>query len=165
MDMNRRKEQFSDAFVRAAAAVAGFATSKPSVDDDSVDWVIHQAGGQGAIRSPRLELQLKCTASPDSNEAGFRYHLSLKNYIDLSAGNLMVPRILVLVVVPMDIDNWLRMTDEHLVLRNCAYWASLRGLPQTSNSSSVLVELPRASRFDAKALDRLMTRVGAGEPP
>ena len=54
MDLDMQKEQFSRAYVQAVAACAGFAFSIPSVDDDSVDMSIHQTGGGGTIRSPRL---------------------------------------------------------------------------------------------------------------
>jgi hypothetical protein len=165
MELNRQKEQFGNAFIHAAAAAAGFATCKPDVDDDSIDWIIHQSGGSGLVHSPRLELQLKCTARPEADAAGFRYALGTKNYRDLIRSDLLVPRILVLVVMPEQVKDWLRMTDDHLILRNCAYWTSLRGLPQTGNASSVVVRFPCAQRFDADALDNLMSRVGSGACP
>jgi hypothetical protein len=56
-----QKEQLSYAYVQAVSACAGFAWSRPSVDDDSVDMMLSKKGGHGAIRSPRLEIQLKCT--------------------------------------------------------------------------------------------------------
>jgi len=37
VDLNQRKEQFSNAYVRAVASVAGFTLAKPEVDDDSID--------------------------------------------------------------------------------------------------------------------------------
>jgi len=165
MDPNQQKEQFSDAFIHAAAAAAGFATSKPSVDDDSIDWMIHQTGGKGSIRSPRLELQLKCTGAPDIEAAHLRFDLNVKNYRELIPEDLMVPRILVLVVVPQDAESWLHMTEESLILRNCAYWISLRGLPPKENENTVVVRLPRVQRFDADALSSMMNRIGAGELP
>jgi hypothetical protein len=40
VDLNAQKEQFSRAYVFAVAAVAGYATYTPSVDDDSFDlWI------------------------------------------------------------------------------------------------------------------------------
>jgi hypothetical protein len=96
MELNRQKEQSGNAFLHAAAAAAGFATCKPGVDDDSVDWIIHQSGGSGAVHSPRLEVQLKCTACPEADPSGFRYSLGTKNYRDLIRIDLLVPRILVL---------------------------------------------------------------------
>ncbi len=92
MELNRQKEQFGNAFIHAAAAAAGLATCRPGVDEDSVDWIIHQSGGSGTIRSPRLEVQLKCTACPEGDTEGFRYPLGTKNYRDLIRVDLLVPR-------------------------------------------------------------------------
>jgi hypothetical protein len=47
MDLNTQKEQFSNAFIVAVAAAAGFTTGQWDVDDDSIDWQIAAAGGRG----------------------------------------------------------------------------------------------------------------------
>ncbi len=62
MDINQQKEQFSITYIRAIAAVAGYSLYRPEIDNDSVDLGIVARGGTGIILSPRLELQLKCTA-------------------------------------------------------------------------------------------------------
>src|SRR5690242_12122969 len=72
----RQKEESSNAFIQAASAAAGLAATKPAVDDDSVDWMIAEAGGNGALRSSKLELQLKCTATPDFSDGVLRYALA-----------------------------------------------------------------------------------------
>lgn len=102
MDTKQRKEQFSQAFVQAIAACAGFAWSKPSVDEDSVDMMLSKKGGSGTLRSPRLELQLKCTEKEAmiASDGTFSYSIPLKNYDDLRDTSLHIPRILVVVFVP-----------------------------------------------------------------
>ena len=63
VDLNLQKEQFSRAYVPAIAAAAAFAAEEPLVDDDSVDMEICARGGEGTTKSPRLEVQVKCTSS------------------------------------------------------------------------------------------------------
>ncbi len=94
MTIKMQMEEFSRAYVKAVAACAGFATSVPSVDDDSVDVNLHQRGGGGTVRSPKLDLQLKCTAGPSPVEDTFSHSLKLKNYDDLRVENVLVPRYL-----------------------------------------------------------------------
>ena len=48
--------------MQAVTAAAGYNVYKPEVDDDSVDLGIAARGGKGTFRSPKLELQLKCTS-------------------------------------------------------------------------------------------------------
>ena len=165
MDLNKQKEQFSNAFVMAVAAAAGFVTGKWDVDDDSIDWQVAASGGRGTRRSPRLELQLKCTASPSIADGSIRFPLSAKNYEDLIPQNISVPRILVVVIVPTLVSDWFTLSDESLILRNCAYWVSLRGLQPSENEVSVTVDVPIAQRFDVSALGAMMERVRAGELP
>lgn len=165
LDAKQQKEQYSNAFIHAAAAVAGFATAKPSVDDDSIDWTLSQRGGTGAIRSPKLDVQLKCTEIATLLETDVRYRLDLKNYDELRPTNVQTPRILVVVLVPEDMGTWFLMDETTLALRSCAYWYSLRGMPPTANLDNITLHIPRVQRFDAIALSQMMARIGQGNPP
>src|SRR4051794_902475 len=107
MDLNQRKEQFSVAYLRAVSAVAGLALAPPNVDDDSVDWTVYATGQSGLPRRPRLDLQLKCTARDVLAEDAVKFPLKIKNYDDLRTDDLHTPRILVVLVVPEDMGDWL----------------------------------------------------------
>ncbi|HAZ46516.1 MAG TPA: hypothetical protein DDW76_23550 [Cyanobacteria bacterium UBA11369] len=47
-------------------------------------------------------------------------------------------------------------------MRRCAYWISLRGQPQTSNTESVTVYLPRLQLFTVNTLKTLMQQIQSG---
>lgn len=100
MDPSQQKEQFSIAWVRTVVSVAGYAVYQTSVDDDSVDLGIAMRGGRGTVRSPRLEVQLKCTAAPNWQSDLMRFPLKRKNYDDLRVDNVLAPRMLIVVCVP-----------------------------------------------------------------
>ena len=165
MTLDQQKEQFSYAYVRAVAAVAQIAVTTPTVDDDSVDLIFHQRGGAGNIRSPRLEAQVKCTAAATLTATNVGYPLKLKNYDDLRPTNILVPRILITVVVPDDLNDWLNHSEQELALRNCGYWLSLRGEPATTNTANVTVYLPRTTQFTVAELTGIMQRIGNGQNP
>jgi hypothetical protein len=116
MDINQQKEQFSITYIRAIAAVAGYSLYRPEVDNDSVDLGIVSRGGTGRILAPRLELQLKSTARNISNENYINYPLILKNYNDLKI-NALVPRILVVLLIPEKVTDWIKQTEDELCLR------------------------------------------------
>jgi hypothetical protein len=88
----------------------------------------------------------------------------LKNYNDLRAP-CHVPRLLVVVCVPADVDAWLTATPEALVLRRCAYWRSLRGLPPADTETRKTVHIPRSQRFEPRALAALMATIARGDTP
>ena len=168
MDLSSQKEKFSEAYVLAVAATAGYGTYKPSPDDDSVDFGIaartsSQANGVVTMRSPRLELQLKCTAAPSGDSLSFP--LKLKNYEELRANNFVIPRILVVVLVPELATDWLAHSETELCMRRCGYWVSLRGKPATSNTKNITIQIPRQNQFTVLALQAMMQRLAQGELP
>jgi hypothetical protein len=168
MNPEKRKELFSRAHVAAIASAAGF-TFRPldENDDDSCDAMISARGGPGPRTSPRLEIQLKSTASPqfDKDNARLRFPLKQKNYVDLIDENTSVPRILAVVVVPRLSASWVRLTEDSLILFHCCYWRSLAGLPPTDNKVSTAVEIPRSNLFTVEALTGIMLRIARGGRP
>ena len=165
MDINRQKEQFSNAYLLAVATVAGYSLYKPAVDDDSVDWGIAASGEVGRVRSPRLELQLKSTSRDVLSAVELRYPLKLKNYDDLRLDKFVIPRILLVVFLPENRSDWLQQSEEELCLRYCGYWVSLRGMPETPNTATVTVTLPRVNLFTPNALQFIMQLIGEGYKP
>jgi len=100
MDLNLQKEQFSNAYLRAVAASAGFQIYKPEPDIDKSDWVIAAPGPKRTTRSPKVEVQLKCTSREVLRPDQLAFFIDLDTYDNLRDPNHMVPRILVVVVVP-----------------------------------------------------------------
>jgi hypothetical protein len=156
------QEQFSNAFILAVASLAGCAAAKPYPDVDSIDWIL---SCRLAPRRPKLDLQIKSTARDAGHPQSIAYPLKRRNYDDLVLTNLLTPRLLVLVVVPPQPEQWLTFSPEHLVLRRSAYWCSLAGLPASKNAESVTVQVPRANLFDVAALTRLMQSINEGGAP
>ncbi len=167
MDENHQKEQFSLAYVRAVAAVAGFGTGHPAPDDDSVDLTLYATATGRTERRPRLDLQVKCTSQGVRVPEEVRFGLKVKNYNDLRppATAFLVPRILVVVVVPEAAADWLVQTEDELAMRHCGYWLSLHGSPETDNQESVTVTIPRQQVFSPEGLQGIMQRVNDGGAP
>jgi hypothetical protein len=165
MTIDDQKEQFSFAYARAVAAVAQIAVSEPTVDDDSVDLSFKRKGGGGIVRSPQLDAQVKCTESASVHPDHVAYPLKLKNYEELRPTNLLVPRILIVVTVPVDLVDWLNHSEPELAMRKCGYWVSLRGMAATVNQTNVTVHLPRVNHFTVAQLQQIMQRIGNGQTP
>ncbi|HEY8376472.1 MAG TPA: DUF4365 domain-containing protein [Nannocystis sp.] len=165
--MSQQQRLFSEAYVKAVAAAAGYCTYVPSVDDDSVDMGIAARGSGAVCRSPRVEVQIKSLLvdeAPVGDSWSF-YDLKRKNYDDLRHTDFAVPRILVVVRVPRHVSQWLEQTPDALLLRHCGYWVSLRGLPESSNTTKVVVRLPLAQVFTVEQLQGIMGRISKGAQP
>jgi hypothetical protein len=162
---NKKNNLAIPTYLQAVITVAGYSLYKPFVDDDSVDWGIAAKGGAGIVQAPRLELQLKSTSRDVLDDKVIRYPLKLKNYDDLILNNYATPRILVVVIVPENLQNWLKQTEEELCLRHCGYWLSLRGMPSTTNTTNITVTIPKINQFTVAALQSIMLGISQGVKP
>lgn len=153
-----REEALSRAYVDAVAAGAGYIVATMNFDRDGIDVEI-RAGG--ALR-PCLDLQLKATINlGEANGGEFRFPLKRRNY-DLLRLPTMVPRLLVVLSLPADESEWLSVTAEQLILRRCAFWANLTGLPETVNKDSDTVSILEKNLFDVEGLKALMKDASNG---
>lgn len=155
---NDRAEALSRAYISAVVAGAGYTLAPQDFDRDGVDVQIRAGGAM----HPSLDLQLKATARLNRADDGeFRYPLRRRNY-DLLQAPALVPRLLVVLDLPKDENQWLSVSVDELVIRRCAYWADLRGLPETDNEESVTVTIRQRNRFDVENLRDLMKRARRG---
>jgi len=162
---NEQKQQLSVAYVHAVAAMAGYRCQVQTPDEDSVDVTICATGHVHATsiaRSPKLDVQLKATSSILPEQDFFSFQLGLKNYNDLR-GDSLVPKILVVLILPKGRGQWLETSEECMISRHGAYWTSLTGCPETQNTRSVSVRMPRTQRFTVDQLHNLMVRISKRE--
>jgi hypothetical protein len=157
MHPNTRKERFSLAYIAAIAAKAGFDLVEPPVDVDSIDGALICHAG----RRPRIEFQAKATARDLLGDNEIAFPLPVKNYDDLRL-DVIIPRYLIVVVLPENDADWLSHSEDELILRHCGYWTSLAGLPDTDNKTSVTVRIPRAQQLNPDALRTLMQTANQG---
>ncbi|MER9124261.1 DUF4365 domain-containing protein [Mesorhizobium sp. M0959] len=158
MARTAQQECFGDAFLLAVAGVAGCAASLRRPDDDSIDWTLSCR----LSRRPKIDVQMKTWVGDDGSADPIRYPLKPKNYSDLILTDILAPRILVVVTIPKDINEWMVLSGEQIVLRRCAYWTSLSGQPQRDNESSVTVSVPRSNVMTVEALQGMMRRINEG---
>jgi hypothetical protein len=162
---NDVKEELSYAYVHAIASRAELACEVVRRDRDSIDLYIRARGRlhpESTLMSPQLGVQLKASVIDPLPEGAFDFRLTRKNYDDLRQRS-MVPRILVVFAMPNDPARWLAMSEDELVLRRCAYWCSLLGLPDSPNEKYQEVRLDRTNVFTGEALRGLMLRASREE--
>ena len=163
---NHRQESLCRAYAQAVAGRAGLAVTVPS-PDYGIDMGLRFVEEQGQVRfdaGVQLDLQLRSTTRAPVSETHVSFDLDVRTY-DSLRGTPPVPRILVVLLLPEDEDQWLSQTQDELVLRHCAYWISLRGAAAISATSSVRVPIPRAQVFSAQAAQDIVDRLRRGEFP
>lgn len=138
MFITTQKEEFSYAYISAVASTAGysFQIAPRPLDMVGVDVTITGLVFPGSRRRTRLDLQLKCTSQDILDNENIKFPLEIKNYNELINSNPNDdPLLLVVVLVPEKVEDWLRQSETELCLRRCAYWVSLRGQPESTNST------------------------------
>lgn len=163
--ITQRKEQISVAFINALAAAKGLKTYDYAIDDESVDIGLTAKGHVGDYRNPRIEIQLKCTETPSFHSDGLHFVLKRKNYEDLSATDLHVPKILVVLTVASNPEDWLHydIKSEAFLMYCKAYWLSLKGkeaLPEEQQSKTVVI--PTTQEFNLDSLLQVVSDSGTG---
>lgn len=162
--VSARQDHFSGAYIRAVCAVTGCGCAKPEPDDDKIDYII-SSRVIGAVKTkPKIDIQVKCQMSGIATGGDqIPYPLDLETYNNLRDPLVTNPRYLVVVLVHSDLEEWLVQTEEALTFRHCAYWCSLKGLPESTNATSQTVYLPRVNLFTPAVLRTMMERASNGE--
>jgi hypothetical protein len=155
---NLRQEALSRTYVRAIAARAGVICGGTE-NDLGFDLLlrsveIHEQ--QYWDSGPQLDVQLKSTTRAEFRENSIVHDLEVRAYNLLRQENVNRPRILVLLVLPEDESEWLTQSEEALILRRCAYWASLRGAEPSTAHTTVRIKIPRANVFSVESLQALI---------
>lgn len=163
---NHIKEGLSRAYILAVAHRAGFNCSLREFDY-GIDGTFHDVkirGGRRVESGFAIDFQAKASEACVLEDGELVYDLEAKSHRDLTepAGTA---RILIVLALPQNPDEWLRISADALVMKRCAWWISLRGQPPTTNKDSHRVRIPRASTLDVRSLTEMMGRVRAGGLP
>jgi len=162
------QEQLSLAYGQAVAAAAGCAFERRGVDHYGVDGSFHHATASNDdfdFDPKQVEAQLKCTTQNHLGEVTLAYPgLKKQHYNRLRTPKVNTPRILIVMLVPPDVEDWLLQSETDLVVTGCAYWVSLRDQDPISTATTT-VHLPRANVFGVESLLDMMQRVGEGGLP
>ena len=74
-----------------------------------------------------------------------------------------MPMILILYVMPLEETEWIKVSPRETVMKRCAWWCSLQGLPHTSNTDKLLISIPIHPILTPEALKELLEKTRRGE--
>lgn len=160
------KEGLSRAYTIAVAHRAGLNISLSSEFDYGIDGNFRDVkifGNRRAETGYNIDFQLKATINAEVLDDCIKYTIEAKNYNDLVNENVGTPRILILLRVPSDKSEWLNISENETILKNCAWWCSLYGQEPTHNNSSKTIRIPRNQILDVDSLQKIMGKVKRGE--
>jgi uncharacterized protein DUF4365 len=158
---SRLQGNYGEAYVRVIAASAGLRVSKEEPEPEGVDLLITRVlPGEHRARA-RAEVQVKTASSVATRDGYIRYPMQRADYLSLTGTvgvELDIPRYLVLVVVPPEMDRWAVIGDDCLTLHRHAYFADLMGPSQLQDGQqSLTVSVPCTNLLTPAALLALVS--------
>lgn len=162
-----RKEGLSRAYALAVGYKAGMNCQVGFGFDYKVDGsyreveVLHN--GERVDSGFQIDFQLKATKNLTIKETEVSYDLDASTYNDLVKTTRAIPRLLVVLKLPEEESEWLEISEDNTILKNCAWYISLKGLPPTQNTSKKTIKIPRDQILTPETLTELMETVKVGE--
>jgi len=156
------ESELSYAYLHAVCSKAGLSCKQGDRHDDGagVDAEIIYRGplNHPYLREIQLNIQLKATTlQPVVSNGCFSYFLQgAKRYDKLRTDNSVIYKILVVLFLPENPDEWLRCSAEELVLKNAAYWINLYGAPLVDTTSGTTIYIPTSNILTPEALINLV---------
>lgn len=163
-----KMEDMSEAYLRALCAANGYSVDRGSHDNDGVDITVRckgQVDSDSTLYSTSLDIQLKSSFSKivEHEDGSITYPLEVKNYKSLIDSRRMIPLILVVFQMHNDENLWVEQTSDWLKITKCAYWISLKGQPDTQNTSTINIEIPAQNLLTKDSLKGIMSRISKQE--
>jgi hypothetical protein len=163
--------QLSYAYLHAVVSHAGFDCqhATPSQDKQGIDAIIAAYGSfPDSIKTQvTINVQLKATIEqPVDNGTHLSYFVKeIKRYDKLRDNHCDPARILVVLFLPPQHADWLSHSENELILKNCAYWVSLRNAPGSENDTGKTVKIPKEQMLNVENLKTLVKRLAQGDIP
>lgn len=166
MTEEHTKEQLSVAYAQAISAYAGLSFQEYNSDyglDARINDIQYSPDRRRYWQTGfGIDIQLKSTINAKIQSGIIIYDLEVKNYKDLIQLDIGTPRILILFVLPKNRKDWVQVSCNEMKLEKCAYWCSLKGLPDTQNGQKVRIKIPGSQVLTTEELVRLMNMVKRG---
>ena len=166
------ESELSYAYLHAICSKAGLSCKQGDRHDDGagVDAEIIYRGEleHPYLKEIQLNIQLKATTiQPAVTDGYFSYFFQgVKRYDKLRTNNSPIYKILVVLFLPEEPDEWLKCSAEELILKKAAYWINLYGAPEIETSTGTTIYIPTSNILTPEALMNLVNwAVNKNIPP
>lgn len=163
----QRKSLLSEYLLALMASVAGFKVSRDNLDH-GIDLSIlsvrpyHLNGKIRYMNSGKaIDIQVKCTNENaiSRTEQVIKYDLEVKNFNDLiirRIENEVTPLILVIMVLPANIDKWISETDSKYTINIQKYWYYPdMDMDLSLNQRTIRLEIPIENKLNERIIPEL----------
>ncbi|MDZ5623336.1 DUF4365 domain-containing protein [Nocardioides sp. HM23] len=152
---------FGEAWLHAAAAGCGHLHGPhATLDLIKADILLTLRGLADEVRNPCVLVQVKTTTDlRDHDDNHWAYDLDVETYQVLRRTNERTRRILAVIALSEDGET-IRLMPDGTLLVGQTTWGSLEGAPESPNTSSQVVLLPKSNVLDPDGLRTMLTSFG-----
>ena len=163
------KQELSISYLMAVCAQAGIDYDTIRHDADSTDALLKKQLTliDGTSYIAELRVQLKSTSSSSMykcNDTSIIYSLKIKNYNDLCR-RATSPIILCLLILPESETEWVKWSEQELLLKGCMYWKAFPNESPSDNTSSINISIPKNHVVNAETLKNMLSKIAMEEWP
>ena len=158
MTDEKRKEKISLSYLKTICAIQGITVNENTDDEDGIDVSLSKVIKLSSCipYNAKIDVQLKSSSNGYTEQKNhYAYPLKIKNYNDLRA-DAAVKSYLFFLVLPSDEQEWVKHSVEELVVKKCMFWVDLANMPETNNTSSITIHVPKANAVSPEALEGLL---------
>lgn len=159
------KELLQIGLIEVIAAAAGCNISQPRIDNGIDLMITHECPSKNEMYGP-LQIQLKATSSKNrwnASRTKISARLSHDRYDQFRIKNSAYTKIIVIMDVDPEIQNWYQADDDFSKIKYRCYWTSIQGFDEVPGENDVTVYAPRSQVFDDAALCTIFGKKKAGE--
>ena len=158
------EEDLSISYLRAVAAQSKITFELRHRDENSIDVHLSKLTitDEGNQFYALFNVQLKATyCDYTETEDTIKYPLNVKNYNDLRrpASNSII---LCLLILPSDYTEWIAQGSDELCLKKCMYWISLKDFPETNNTYTITIDIPKKNIVTTDTLTKMIHEIANG---
>ena len=152
------ESELSYAYLHAVCSKAGFSCKQGDRHDDGagIDAEIIYRGklNHPYYKQIQLNVQLKATiAQPAIKDGYLSYFLQgVSRYNKLRTKDSRIYKILVVLFLPEIPDEWLKCSEDELIMKKAAYWVNLYGAPAVDNATGTTLYIPATNILTPKLL-------------
>jgi hypothetical protein len=165
------ESELSYAYLHAVAGKAGMSCKLGDRHDDGagVDAEVVYRGDtpHPYIRQVQLNVQIKATIKSPGNDPNFMTYFlqGTKRYEKLRTNDSHCHKIVVVLFLPTNPNDWLNCSANDLILKNAAYWTCLYGAAASVNDTGETIYLPKNNLLTPNALTDLAMKAATNTVP
>lgn len=159
---NDVKEELSKSYLSTICAYIGAVLENKSriMDNRGIDATVELPPGEGRPAPLRLDIQLKCTSSPDiDHDAGHLiFNLKKSVYERMSFGLKTSPWLLFILILPETVSDWIRVDEKELIERGTMLWCEVKECCVSIGDEYARLAIPLSNRVTEKSLHYMLIK-------